>query len=307
MRATVAGPRASIAVTALARLSGILAVLQAVLNKAPGQCKTSPARPRSSPAPPPASGSASRPRSPRPAPMWSWPTSRRMRSKQAAHGLSGTNKRVMPVRIDVTQEQSVLDALAEAERNFGKLHIACNNAGVPMHGTRLVDVPPGDWEFVIGVNIWGIIHGIRHFVPAILKHGEEGHVVNTASVAGFQNRRGTNQGPYSMSEIRRPVLVRGAGARAGRHQCRRLGAVPRSDQHQYRARRPQPPGPYGRPADPRQRRSGAGRAARHDRSRSEDRSASASSTRSAPRRSTPLSARSRPMSSGPATAASRRR
>jgi NAD(P)-dependent dehydrogenase (short-subunit alcohol dehydrogenase family) len=118
----------------------------------------------------------------------------------AAHGLSGTNKRVMPVRIDVTQERSVLDALAEAERNFGKLHIACNNAGVPMHGTRLVDVPRGDWEFVIGVNIWGVIHGIRHFLPAILKHGEEGHIVNTASVAGFQNRRGTGQGPYSMSK-----------------------------------------------------------------------------------------------------------
>ena len=118
----------------------------------------------------------------------------------AAHTLSGTNKRVMPVRIDVTQEQSVLDALAEAERNFGKLHIACNNAGVPMHGTRLVDVPQGDWEFVIGVNIWGVIHGIRHFVPAIVKHGEEGHIVNTASVAGFQNRRGTDQGPYSMSK-----------------------------------------------------------------------------------------------------------
>jgi NAD(P)-dependent dehydrogenase (short-subunit alcohol dehydrogenase family) len=120
--------------------------------------------------------------------------------EQAAHGLSGTNKRVMPVRIDVTQEQSVLAALAEAERNFGKLHIACNNAGVPMHGTRLMDVPADDWEFVIGVNIWGIIHGIRHFVPAILKHREEGHVVNTASVAGFQNRRGTNQGPYSMTK-----------------------------------------------------------------------------------------------------------
>jgi NAD(P)-dependent dehydrogenase (short-subunit alcohol dehydrogenase family) len=118
----------------------------------------------------------------------------------AAHGLSGTNKRVMPVRIDVTQEQSVLDALAEAERNFGELHIACNNAGVPMHGTRLVDVPLRDWEFVIGVNIWGVIHGIRHLLPAILKHGEEGHIVNTASVAGFQNRRGTDQGPYSMSK-----------------------------------------------------------------------------------------------------------
>jgi NAD(P)-dependent dehydrogenase (short-subunit alcohol dehydrogenase family) len=119
--------------------------------------------------------------------------------EQAAHGLSGTNKRVMPVRIDVTQERSVIDALAQAERNFGKLHIACNNAGVPMHGTKMIDVPPSDWEFVIGVNIWGIIHGIRHFVPAILRHGEEGHVV-TASVAGFQNRRGTNQGPYSMSK-----------------------------------------------------------------------------------------------------------
>src|SRR5712675_2163902 len=120
--------------------------------------------------------------------------------EEAAHRLSGTNKQVLPVRIDVTQEQSVLDALAEAERKFGKLHIACNNAGVPMHGTKLTDVPSGDWQFVIGVNIWGIIHGIRHFVPAILKHGEEGHVVNTASVAGFQNRRGTNQGPYSMSK-----------------------------------------------------------------------------------------------------------
>ena len=118
----------------------------------------------------------------------------------AAHGLSGTNKQVMAVRIDVTQEASVLNALAEAERKFGKLHIACNNAGVPMHGTQMIDVPVKDWEFVIGVNVWGIIHGIRHFVPAILKHGEEGHIVNTASVAGFQNRRGTNQGPYSMSK-----------------------------------------------------------------------------------------------------------
>jgi NAD(P)-dependent dehydrogenase (short-subunit alcohol dehydrogenase family) len=120
--------------------------------------------------------------------------------EEAAHRLSGTNKRVMPVRIDVTLEPSIIDALSEAEKNFGRLHIACNNAGVPMHGTPLVDVPQGDWQFVMGVNIWGIIFGIRHFVPAILKHGEEGHVVNTASVAGFQNRRGTNQGPYSMTK-----------------------------------------------------------------------------------------------------------
>jgi len=120
--------------------------------------------------------------------------------EEAAHRLSGTNKRVMPVRLDVTLEPSIIDALSEAEKNFGKLHIVCNNAGVPMHGKPLVDVPQGDWQFVMGVNIWDIILGIRHFVPAILKHGEEGHVVNTASVAGFQNRRGTNQGPYSMTK-----------------------------------------------------------------------------------------------------------
>jgi len=120
--------------------------------------------------------------------------------EQAAHRLSGTNKQVLPVTIDVTQEQSVIDALIEAERRFGKLHIACNNAGIPMHGTRLVDVPVADWSFILGVNVWGVIHGIRHFVPAILKHGEAGHVVNTASVAATQNRRGTNQGPYSMSK-----------------------------------------------------------------------------------------------------------
>ena len=129
--------------------------------------------------------------------------------EEAAKALSDTNKRVMPVQIDVTQEQSVVDALAEAERNFGNLHIACNNAGDPMHATGLIDLPPGDWEFVTGVNIWGIIYGIRHFVPAILKHGEEGHIVNTASVAGFQNRRGTNQGPYSMSKYAAVSLSEG--------------------------------------------------------------------------------------------------
>ena len=93
----------------------------------------------------------------------------------------------------------MVDALAEAERNFGKLHIACNNAGVPMHGTGLVDVPPGDWEFVIGVNIWGIIHGIRHFVPAILRHGEEGHVVITSSSVGVVAPT-PNGGIYNMTK-----------------------------------------------------------------------------------------------------------
>jgi NAD(P)-dependent dehydrogenase (short-subunit alcohol dehydrogenase family) len=120
--------------------------------------------------------------------------------EEAARRLSGTNKRVMPVRADVTLEQSTVDALAEAERAFGKLHIACNNAGVPMHGTRLTDVPPEDWAFVIGVNVWGIIHRIRHFVPAIRSGAEQplGHALLRGATAppaksGSSKRRG--QGP----------------------------------------------------------------------------------------------------------------
>src|SRR4030095_1236516 len=80
--------------------------------------------------------------------------------EKAAHQLSGTNKQVLPARIAVTQEQSLIHALADAERRFGKLHIACNNAGVPMHGTRLTDVSAGDWAFVGGVYVWGGLPGI---------------------------------------------------------------------------------------------------------------------------------------------------
>ena len=84
--------------------------------------------------------------------------------EEAAHRLSGTNKRVLPLRIDVTLEQSVVDALAEAERHFGKLHIACNNAGVPMHGTKLVDVS----RPAIGNSLWVSTSGASFTASAIL-------------------------------------------------------------------------------------------------------------------------------------------
>ncbi len=218
--------------------------------------------------------------------------------EQAAHGLSGTNKRVMPVRIDVTQEQSVLDALAEAERNFGKLHIACNNAGVPMHGAAMADVSPADWEFVIGVNIWGIIHGIRHFVPAILKHGEEGHIVNTASVAGFPEPPRHQPGAVFDEQIRRAVAVGGAGARTGRHamSASRCCAPDRSTRISRAAPATARPTWAGRRCAPLTRRCWRSALPRSVSTRK--RSANAWWTRSAPRPSTPLSAPFPPMSSG---------
>jgi NAD(P)-dependent dehydrogenase (short-subunit alcohol dehydrogenase family) len=69
-----------------------------------------------------------------------------------------------------------------------------------MHGTRLEDVGVDEWNWVIGVNVLGVINGIRAFVPMIRRHGEGGHVVNTASISGFFIRRGRNQGAYSMTK-----------------------------------------------------------------------------------------------------------
>ncbi len=104
------------------------------------------------------------------------------------------------VLVDVSDPASVAAAGRAAESTFGKLHVAVNNAGVAMHGTRLEDVGPDEWNWVIGVNVLGVINGIRNFVPLIRRHGEGGHVVNTASISGFFIRKGRNQGAYSMTK-----------------------------------------------------------------------------------------------------------
>src|SRR5258708_13789280 len=77
------------------------------------------------------------------------------------------------------------DALADKAFNtFGGVHILCNNAGVAPVGT-VWEQSEKDWEWTLGVNLWGVIHGIRVFVPRMLEQNAEGHIVNTASVAGL--------------------------------------------------------------------------------------------------------------------------
>ena len=91
---------------------------------------------------------------------------------------------VLAVRTDVSKAAEV-DALAEQTvAAFGGVHVVCNNAGVAMTKSSW-EHTIADWEWVLGVNLWGVIHGIRAFVPIMLRQGEEGHVVNTASVAGL--------------------------------------------------------------------------------------------------------------------------
>ena len=92
--------------------------------------------------------------------------------------------RCLGVRTDVSKGREV-EALADkAFKAFGGVHILCNNAGVAPGGT-IWEQSEKDWEWTLGVNVWGVIHGVRAFVPRMLEQNVEGHVVNTASVAGL--------------------------------------------------------------------------------------------------------------------------
>jgi NAD(P)-dependent dehydrogenase (short-subunit alcohol dehydrogenase family) len=91
---------------------------------------------------------------------------------------------VMPIPTDVSRAADV-DALAAATiDHFGRVDIVCNNAGVNLHRSAMWQLHPLDWQWVLGVNLWGVIHGIRSFVPRFVAAGH-GHIVNTASMAGL--------------------------------------------------------------------------------------------------------------------------
>ena len=92
--------------------------------------------------------------------------------------------KVLAVTCDVADERSVADLAQRAVAAFGKVHVLCNNAGVVRQGSAW-DQSHDDWKWVMGVNLWGVIHGLRAFVPGMLSHGEEGHIVTTSSAAGL--------------------------------------------------------------------------------------------------------------------------
>jgi len=108
--------------------------------------------------------------------------------------------KAVAVVTDVADRASVRRAADAAEREFGKLHIAVSNAGVSMHNQKLAAISPADWSWLIGVNLMGVIHGIQLFLPLLLKHGEEGHLVNTASIAGFQVNPDMHSAGYAMTK-----------------------------------------------------------------------------------------------------------
>ena len=105
---------------------------------------------------------------------------------------------VIGVQVDVTDREAVARGRDAALDAFGAVHLLCNNAGVNAAGP-LFEVTYKDWDWVMGVNLWGVIHGVHEFLPELMKHGSDAHVVNTASVGGLVGMR--NLGIYNAAKF----------------------------------------------------------------------------------------------------------
>jgi NAD(P)-dependent dehydrogenase (short-subunit alcohol dehydrogenase family) len=119
--------------------------------------------------------------------------------------------RVLAVKLDVTDRADYARAADAAEAKFGKVHILCNNAGVAVVGpTDLATF--ADWDWVMGVNLGGVINGVTTMLPRLLRHGEGGHIVNTSSMSGMVPVGGTTiystakAAVLTMMETMRPEL-----------------------------------------------------------------------------------------------------
>jgi NAD(P)-dependent dehydrogenase (short-subunit alcohol dehydrogenase family) len=95
----------------------------------------------------------------------------------------------LSMKLDVSQAAEVEAFAKLIDRDFGGAHVVCNNAGVSPLGTAW-EMSVGDWQWIMGVNLWGVVHGVKSFAPRLMAR-DEGHIVNTASVAGFINPPGT--------------------------------------------------------------------------------------------------------------------
>ncbi len=106
--------------------------------------------------------------------------------------LSSQGAEVVGIECDVSKPESVDDLAKAALDAFGAVHVLCNNAGVAGGGVGPSwERPLSDWDWVLGVNLMGVIHGIRSFVPILLEQGDDGHIVNTASIAGLLHGGGS--------------------------------------------------------------------------------------------------------------------
>jgi NAD(P)-dependent dehydrogenase (short-subunit alcohol dehydrogenase family) len=121
---------------------------------------------------------------------------------QAEAEMRATGVKVLARRVDVSDAAQMEALAAEVQQTFGAPHFVFNNAGVGSGG-MVWENSVKDWEWVLGVNLWGVIHGVRLFTPMMLAAAKadpayQGHIVNTASMAGLLNA--PNMGIYNVSK-----------------------------------------------------------------------------------------------------------
>ena len=129
-----------------------------------------------------------------------------------ANEFSESNASLITMKVDVTDRDAMEDAAERTLIEFGKVHVVCNNAGVAVSG-NIADMSYQDWDWVTRVNLDGVVNGVVSFVNRIKAHGEGGHFVNTASIAGQFGMQGlsvynaTKFAVVGMSEAMRQDLA----------------------------------------------------------------------------------------------------
>jgi NAD(P)-dependent dehydrogenase (short-subunit alcohol dehydrogenase family) len=133
---------------------------------------------------------------------------------QALQSLSNHGNRVRGIRCDVADPDSVERAAQAAFDAFGNVHVLCNNAGVAAGG-GIDNISIDNWRWVVDVNLMGVVYGLRSFLPHMRKHGEGGHIVNTASMAGMNNGMGFS--PYAATKFAVVAMSEGLVAQLQPH------------------------------------------------------------------------------------------
>ena len=134
----------------------------------------------------------------------------------ALRGIEGTGSDIRGVVCDVADPASVDAAAKRTIAAFSTVHILCNNAGVAA-GSGIDEISLDSWRWIIDVNVMGVVHGVRAFLPHMRAHGEGGHIVNTASMAGLLSDGGMGFSPYSASKYALVAISEGLRAELQPH------------------------------------------------------------------------------------------
>lgn len=116
----------------------------------------------------------------------------------AMEALDDVRAQITPIKLDVADRDAFPRIADEAEEKAGPVSVLCNNAGINFF-SPMDECTFDDWDWIIGVNFWGVVNGVQTFVPRMKKRGEGGHIVNTASMAAFIS--GPGAGIYTTSKF----------------------------------------------------------------------------------------------------------